>query len=49
MMMNGEQRLIFSPALLLAILLLLAQCFFLYGDTGRDYAFFTYCPAQTLS
>jgi arylsulfatase A-like enzyme len=49
MMMNGEQRLIFSPALLLAILLLLAQCFFLYGDTGRDDAFFTYWPAQTLA
>lgn len=47
--MNSEQRLMFSPALLLAILLLLIQCIFLYGDTGRDDAFFTYWPAQTLA
>ena len=32
-----------------AIILLLAQCLFLYGNTARDDAFFTYWPAYSLA
>lgn len=39
----------FLLVLLPAVLLLLAQCIFLYGNTGRDDAFFTYWPAHTLA
>ena len=53
-MMENRAAKFLSPTpllaiLLLAISLLLVQCLFLYGDTGRDDAFFTYWPAQTLA
>lgn len=38
-----------KTCLVLAIILLLAQCLFLYGNTARDDAFFTYWPAYSLA
>ncbi len=47
--MYKENRTHFLSILLAATALLLAQCIFMYGDTGRDDAFFTYWSAQTLA
>ncbi len=47
--MENRANKFFYAILLVAITLLLAQCLFLYGNTGRDDAFFTYWPAQTLA
>lgn len=38
-----------TPWSLLAVIVLLAQCFFLYGNTARDDAFFTYWSAHSLA
>lgn len=37
------------PWLILAVVLLLVQCLFLYGNTTRDDAFFTYWPAYSFA
>ncbi|HSC74629.1 MAG TPA: sulfatase-like hydrolase/transferase [Pseudomonadales bacterium] len=49
LMMRKENQTYFLSIILGSAALLLAQCIFMYGDTGRDDAFFTYWSAQTLA